>query len=167
MIIVGKSCSGKSKLQERFTKFGLKSAILTTSRPQREDEVDGETYHFRSKFEMQIINDNDGFVDIQSYRQFDYALSYEEFNRSDVIILTPKNILSLGEQGFLDDSLVIYIETSHDIRYKRTLERASEYDDKNRRWVEDDEDFKDFNDYDMKLHIINEQALDELVKFIT
>ena len=167
IVIVGKSCSGKTNLQNRFIKLGFTPAILTTSRPKRENETDGENYHFLSKSEMNVIEQHDGFLDKQSYREFDYGITFEEFIRSNLLILTPKNIKSLKQHNLLKDVLIIYIETSHGIRYKRTLKRLSTYDDKNKRWVEDDNDFENFRDFDLKLQVNSEQILDNLEQLIT
>jgi guanylate kinase len=166
IVIVGKSCSGKTFLQNKFIKLGFNPAIITTSRPKRPDEIEGINYHFLSKSEMNIIEQHDGFLDKQSYREFDYGITFEEFNKSNLLILTPKNIKSLKQHNLLKDVLIIYIDTSHELRYKRTAERISTYDDKNKRWVEDDNDFNGFEDYDLKLQVNSDQTLDSLEQII-
>jgi guanylate kinase len=53
ILFSGNSCSGKSTVQNALIESGKLSKILTfTTRPQRENEVEGVDYHFISKDEV-------------------------------------------------------------------------------------------------------------------
>ena len=47
LIITGKTASGKNAIvNELTTKYGFKQLTTFTTRPMRNGEVNGETYHF-------------------------------------------------------------------------------------------------------------------------
>lgn len=54
LILVGKTCSGKTSLAEKLvSQHGFVKVVTTTSRPQRAGEKSGIHYHFRSDADFQ------------------------------------------------------------------------------------------------------------------
>jgi guanylate kinase len=49
LLLVGPSCSGKSTLEKALVAKGAAAVISNTTRAPRAGEVDGESYHFRTK----------------------------------------------------------------------------------------------------------------------
>ena len=46
IILVGKGASGKDYFKDFLLSKGFKTSVSHTSRPRREGEIDGKTYHF-------------------------------------------------------------------------------------------------------------------------
>ena len=59
VILTGKSCSGKDGVRREMEKLEYNNIVSYTSRPIRENEVDGIDYHFvnRSQFEKMIMTE--------------------------------------------------------------------------------------------------------------
>ena len=81
-MIIGKSYSGKDTLlneilsdKEFCEKYNLHRLVRYTNRKKRENEVDGETYHFISDSECEKFNYNDEVV-ITSYKSEFGVLNY-------------------------------------------------------------------------------------------
>lgn len=165
--LVGKSCSGKSYLIERFEKLGFKNLILYTTRPKRPNEINGKDYHFIDKQTYFMLDANNEIIDGQSYNDWIYGIGREAFYECDIMAITPINVKSLIWKNLRDDLLIIYLETSHKLRYERNITRSSDYDSKQRRWVEDDNDFNNFKDYDLKIEIQDETSFDILSEIIS
>lgn len=158
-IIVGKSGSGKDYLMRKMVEKGLKGFLKITTRPKRDKEIQGINYNFilESEF-IHLINNNDLLV----YETFEvepkekeketwyYGISKNDFNESQVIIMTP------GELGKIDSEtrkncFVVYLDIERKIREERLLNRKDNNDSVIRRLDSDETDFKDFKDYDLKI----------------
>lgn len=99
LILMGKTCSGKTFItKELEKKYNFQRIITTTSRPIRNNESDGIDYYFitKEKF-LKKIKENQ-FVEYKSYPtpngEWYYGTSYDslnniEDNKNYVIVLTP------------------------------------------------------------------------------
>ena len=96
IVLMGKTCSGKSSIVKELKKYGFHQILTTTTRPVRAGEIQDIDYHFTSE---------DDFLDkvahgyFAEYKAYDtkfgiwyYGLSREDIEnagKKDIVILTP------------------------------------------------------------------------------
>lgn len=159
VIILGQSGSGKDFLLRKLVEKGLKPCLKWTTRPARKFEKQGVNYNFVSDSEfIQSINENK-FLAYQEFQvtpegkspeKWYYGITEEEFNNSQVLIMTPgefKNITPEQRKG----CFVVYLDIDRSVRESRLFKREDKNDSIKRRLDADEEDFKDLNDYDLKV----------------
>ncbi len=158
-IIVGHSGSGKDFLMRKMIQQGLKGGIKMTTRPMRINEVQDVTYNF---VDFQIFKDKINNDELVCYQRFEvtplnkapeiwyYGITKEEFNDSQVFIMTPGD-LSQIDQETRKKCFVVYLDIDRKIREHRILKRNDNNDSVLRRLDADEIDFKDFRDYDLKI----------------
>lgn len=158
-LVVGKSGSGKDFLMRNLVKKNLIGCLKTTTRPQRKHETQGITYDFVSDsvFKQKIEND-----ELLCYQTFNvtptnrdpetwyYGITKEEFKRAQVFIMTPGEFTCIDPET-RKNCFVVYLDIDRDIREDRILKRADKNDSVKRRLDADEEDFKDFGDYDLRV----------------
>lgn len=158
-IIIGPSGSGKDFLMRKLVEKGLKPCLKWTTRPARKFEQQGINYNFVNESEFtQSINQNE-FLCYQTFEvtpegksseTWYYGITQKEFSNSQVFIMTPgefKNLTPEQRKG----CFVIYLDIDRQIRESRLFKREDKNDSIKRRLDADEDDFKDFNDYDLKV----------------
>ena len=159
LIILGKSGSGKDFLMRRLIEKGLKGCLKMTTRPQRKHEVQMITYNFvnESSF-LDKLNQND-FLCYQTFNvtpegrepeTWYYGVTLEEFNESQVFIMTPGEFNNLTTE-MRKGCFVVYLDIDRKVRESRLLGRQDKNDSITRRLDADDIDFISYNDYDLKI----------------
>lgn len=148
VVILGKSCAGKNAVVDKLVKeHNFKAVVPYTTRPPRESEIQGITYHHISEDEfLRKVND-DFFAEWSKYETksgcWYYGSSkecYEEQSENSVIILNPtahRKLLSIGY-----DLKSIYIYANNDTIRKRMTQRKDDQDESERRFFADAKDFK-------------------------
>lgn len=149
IIICGKAGSGKDIFKERFVKKGFKTSIGYTSRPKRNNEIDGVTYNFCTKQEFENMIKNDDFYDYKEFRGWYYGFTKQEFETSDIFILTPLSIMELSKEE-RQKSIIFYIDINENIRFER-LSKRNDADSVERRIRTDNDLFDSFTDYDIRI----------------
>lgn len=155
IIVVGKSGSGKNFLFDQLVEKGLKHSIKITTRPIRQNEIEGKDYHFisESKFNS-ILNDNLFIVNQDFHNDkndlWKYGVLKEDFKNSQVFIMTP------GEIGQIDEEsrrgcFIVYLDIDRETREDRLFKREDANDSIIRRLDSDEKDFNGFSDYDLKI----------------
>jgi len=150
-LIIGPSGSGKDFLLRKLKDLGLKTSVKITTRPKRENEIEGINYHF-------IQDDSFDKLDLIVKEEFindrgdiwNYGVLKEDFNNSQVFILTPGE-LSQIPTDIRKNCFVVYLDIDRKIRENRIFKRNDSNDSIVRRLDADDLDFKNFNDYDLKI----------------
>jgi guanylate kinase len=150
IILVGKAASGKDHARKLLEEYGLRYCVSHTTRPPREGEVNGIDYHFAS---MDSLN----FEYLQKARMYEwvyfngwfYGTSNDEFNKSNLFIMTPGGISKLKPEDRLD-SIIVYIDIDIETRKERLLKR-NDADRVDRRLESDEKDFENFTDFDHKI----------------
>jgi len=159
VIILGKSGSGKDYLMRKLVERGLKGCLKWTTRPQRKHEQQGITYNFVSDEQFtESINENK-FLTYQTFNvtpegrepeTWYYGVTLQEFNESQVFIMTPgefKNLTPEMRKG----CFVVYLDIDRSVRESRLLGRQDKNDSITRRLDADDIDFQEYKDYDLKI----------------
>jgi len=159
VIILGKSGSGKDYLMRKLVERGLKGCLKWTTRPQRKNEQQGITYNFVSDgIFTESINENK-FLAYQTFyvtpegkdpETWYYGITLEEFNESQVFIMTPGEFSNLTPE-MRKGCFVVYLDIDRNIRESRLLGRQDKNDSITRRLDADDIDFQSYNDYDLKI----------------
>lgn len=173
LILAGKTCSGKSTIQNILIKeHGFKKIITYTTRPKRPKEKDGESYWFITKEEFKEKIDEGFFAEWKVYGSdsewWYYGTSVKDLENSDdktVIVLSPygvKDVLECVE----GNSAVAYIYANNKTIKQRLIKRGDNESEAKRRIKADNEDFKGFelvsdrifyNNYDSNLdNIVND-----------
>lgn len=150
IVLIGKTCSGKSTVMAELVKLGMKAVPEWTSRPMREGEVDGKDHKFttREDFEQKA---KEGFFGIISsfYVKDDiwhYGQAVSDLMDKDAVIITNPHTLE-GLKGRIKDAVVFYITSDYELLLKRLNERDNGADSAERRISEDEKDFADVMDY--------------------
>lgn len=159
-IIIGCSGSGKDFLLRKLVEKGLKPCLKWTTRPRRKLEIQGIDYNYveESRFLDNINNNNllayqvfEVFSDENSNKEtWYYGITKEDFESSQVIIMTPGEFSNISEES-RKNCFVVYLDISRDVRESRLNNRKDTNDSIKRRLDSDDIDFKDFNDYDLRI----------------
>jgi len=157
--IFGKSSTGKDTIYKNLLQdksLNLDSVILYTTRPIREGEVDGVTYHFVTEEEYQTLKNKSCIVEERAYNTmhglwryftvFDESLDIE--NRNYLIIGVLSSYLSTRDYFGKDKVVPLYIEVDDGIRLSRALERELKAENRKftemcRRFLADTEDFSE------------------------
>lgn len=159
IIVVGASGSGKDYLMRKLAEKGLKPCIKWTTRPARKFEKQGITYNFvdDDKF-MNAINENE----FLSYQKFEvtpvnsdvltwyYGVTIQEFNESQVFIMTPGELKDLTPD-MRKECFVVFLDIDRSVRESRLLRRDDKNDSITRRLDADELDFKESFDFDLRV----------------
>lgn len=155
LIIMGKSNSGKSSIAKYLIEHhGFNNAITYTSRPKRDNEINGVDYYFVNKniFTDKILQGE--FIEYRKYNTlvdnisqvWYYGLHKENNNidlsKNNVLILTYDGALKALQYFGVQNCEIIYIYSPNSILEERAKQRCdyNEHEFK-RRLKADNEDF--------------------------
>lgn len=149
--ICGKSASGKDTLL-RYTIMNylwLHKIINCTTRPPRENEVDGKNYHFLSLEEFAHKDAIEGkMIEVTKFREWYYGTSVEDLSPDTINIgvFNPAGIHALMQREDVD-LYVVQVVASDKTRLLRSLTREDnpDVDEIVRRYLADKEDFEVFS----------------------
>lgn len=157
---MGKSSSGKDtifqKIQKEFPK--AKTIVLYTTRPIRENEVDGREYFFVKEETFMCLEDKGKIVELREYDTMHGVWKYFTVDDGQ-INLEEDNYLAIGtlesyakvRQYFSEDKVIpIYVEVEAGERLSRALLRekmqeSPKYAELCRRFLADEKDFSEEN----------------------
>jgi len=142
VILVGHAASGKDYLRKIMESNGFRYCISHTSRPKRVGEVEGQDYYFISDESI----DKSKFYEFVYFNNWFYGTSIEEFNKSNLFIMTPSGVSKLKEEDRLE-SYIVLIDIDEEIRRER-LTKRNDADSVERRILADKKDFEFFFDFD-------------------
>ena len=154
IIILGKSGSGKDYLLRGLIQKGERYAPKLTTRPIRKGEKDGVEYNYLNNEEFISLKESNQIKVYQKFIINDvdwyYGLTTENFNNNNLFIMTPAELEQLSTEE-RKGCFVVYLDIDAVTRKIRIANRYDNNDSIDRRIKADDEDFKNFKDYDMKL----------------
>lgn len=151
LILVGKTASGKDTIIKELIENGWDKVVTYTTRPIREGEKEGITYHYVSEEEFKEKVNSGFFLEYKKY-DTEYGAWYygspkEELlsvkaNENKVIILTPD-----GYRDFIKEALgvqyrCIYIYSNSKTIQRRLKRRGDSPLEAKRRLDNDNIDFK-------------------------
>lgn len=185
--VMGKSASGKDtiykKLLERIPQ--LRKIILYTTRPIRNGETDGVEYYFTTREKLEQFRQEHKLIEERTYQTVYGPWSYFTVDDGQIDLSGDKSYLMIGtlesyertRDYFGENNLFpIYVEVEDGERLLRAVERERKqkiprYKELCRRFLADDEDFKEENLKRCKIeeHFQNsylEKCLNEIVKAV-
>lgn len=181
--IMGKSSSGKDTIYNILKeKLDIDTYVSYTTRPIREGETDGVTYHYISDKEIAEYDNNKKIIEKRTYQTihgpWTYAtISDEQFNLGkDLIMLGTLESYNEMKKHFSKELLPIYIEVEDGVRLERALKREQKeskpkYEELCRRFLADAEDFSEENIQKAKIdkrfqNIDLDKCIEEIVEYI-
>ncbi|WP_026883589.1 guanylate kinase [Clostridium akagii] len=157
--LMGKSCSGKDTIFRELmddNSLNLKPIVLYTTRPKRENEIDGKEYFFIDESELNEYKEMDKIIEMREYDTIDGKWYYctiddgeIDLNKNDYLGIVTLEAYKSFRSNFGEDKIVpIYITLDDGIRLQRALKREMEqvtpnYNELCRRFIADNEDFSE------------------------
>lgn len=157
--ILGKSCSGKDTIFQEIKKnseLDLKTVVGYTTRPMRENEVDGEEYFFVSRDRLEELQNDGKVIEVRHYNTVHGVWSYFtvddgqiDLEKSDYLYIGTLESYEQMRDYYGEDVVVpIYIEVEQGERLKRAVLREMEqsepkYEELCRRFLADEQDFRE------------------------
>lgn len=156
LILVGESGSGKSTMQkELVNNFGYKTAILSTTRPKRENEVDGIDYNFLSEKSFEEISNEGYFMSARKYNDWWYGIPKPLDDPDNyVIVATPADMRYIKKTSGIKNIYIVYINVPRRDRIIKSLIRGDNIDEVYRRSASDEGQFDGISD-DCDCMVIN------------
>ncbi len=96
LIIVGKGGSGKDHLRKILVGNGFKYCVSHTTRPIREGEENGKDYWFIESSKLTEMAES--FYEGVFFNSWFYGTSMDEFNKSNLFIMTPGGVAKLNKK---------------------------------------------------------------------
>ena len=135
IVLSGPSGSGKSSVVEALCESdpSLLFSISATTRPPRQNEIDGVNYHFLSPTEFENLTQQGGFVEWAKYGEHYYGTLKSEVERplsegKDVLIeIDVQGAMQVKRQDF-KSVLVFILPPSFEILEERLRARKTESD---------------------------------------
>lgn len=158
--IMGKSSSGKDTIYKKLKeKLDVNTYVMYTTRPIRENEQDGVTYHYVTNEKMEEYikgQEKNKLIEYRTYQTiygpWTYAtIADEQFKTNkDLIMLGTLESYEKMKEHYEKELIPIYVEVEDGIRLERALKREREqkepkYTEMCRRFLADSKDFSEEN----------------------
>ena len=159
LIILAKSGGGKDFLMRKLVEKGLIPCLKWTTRPPRKFEKQGINYNFVNESNFTESINNNEFLAYQTFivtpegkdpETWYYGVTNEEFQRAQVFIMTPGEFSNINKE-IRKGCFVVYLDIDSETRESRLFRREDKNDSIKRRLDADEEDFKGFGDYDLRV----------------
>jgi guanylate kinase len=152
VILVGKAAAGKDHMRKVMESRGFVYGISFTTRPPREGEVHGKDYYFLTVEEFEQKIKEDFWYEYVTFNGWYYGTSKDQFyNTCNLFIMTPIGVSHIKPED-RGDCTIFYIDIPIEVRRERLLSRHMPGDSLDRRIEADENDFKNFTDYDIKIN---------------
>lgn len=141
LLLVGKTCSGKSTIKEELLKKGMGGVVTYTTRPPRQKEINGISYHFITVDEFLQKKEQGFFAETTRYKVasgeiWHYGTAFEDLSDNKVIIVNPDGLRNLNKINSLNP-ISFYIMADDLTLWRRLSFRGDDYNEAKRR-VDDD-----------------------------
>lgn len=159
--VMGKSSSGKDTIYSRLMSqddFNLKKIIPYTTRPIREGEADGQTYHFCTEDQLNELEAAGRIIELRAYdtvygvwKYFTVDDGQIDLSQNSYMLIGTLDTYTRIREYFGKDAVVpIYIEVEDGERLQRALNREKleaepKYAELCRRFLADSRDFSEEN----------------------
>jgi guanylate kinase len=149
IILCGAAGSGKDFFRDYLAKLNVPYDVSYTTRPPRDGEEEGHTYNYISEEEFVKLEKGGFFLEAVNFNGKYYGTSMENWNTKEVFIMTPSGLKCIPKDE-RKDCFIIYFDIPLEVRKER-LSKRSDWDSVDRRIKADEEDFKDFNNFDLRV----------------
>jgi len=157
--IVGKSASGKNTVFNKILEdidINITPIIPYTTRPIREGEVDGIHYNFVSERQMKEFEErglvlvSTDFMSVCGRWFYFTVVSNESLKKNCLTITTPEGLRQIIHKLGSEKVVIILVEADDLIRLNRSIartaiEKTPNYSEVCRRFLSDENDFKDIH----------------------
>lgn len=130
IILVGRSCSGKTTLAEKMKKeANVNEALSFTTRPIRKTETDGIQYKFLTLKEVETLKNNNKLVEFTKYHHHYYGILKDsfDFSRHNVAVVEPHGAEQLRKNLKDDFAIVtVLLDASDEVILERSLLRGDD-----------------------------------------
>lgn len=162
LLLVGSSASGKDTIAHKLVECGYRQLLSYTTRPQRINEKN--THIFITDDEVdQYKNDMIAYTQIG---KFQYFATKQQLLNSDLYVIDPIGVKYLKQIVKDIKFVTIHISLPENIRFERALKRGDKKGDIIKRFIDEDNRFKEFvtnGEYDYSITNYN---LDKTVNII-
>jgi guanylate kinase len=148
VILTGKACCGKTHLKERFISNGYTPSISYTTRPMRDNELDGRDYNFISKDEFKNMIEEGKFLEWEYFKKEYYGTPID--TDGTILIMSTDGIKQIPKE-IRSQHLVIFLDIPREILIERMMKRGWSESEIRERFDEDDIKFDGFVDYDLRI----------------
>ena len=135
--ILGKSSSGKDTIFQKIkenNELGLKTVVGYTTRPMRENEVDGEEYFFVDRDRLEELKNEDKVIESRDYNTVHGIWSYFtvddgqiDLDQDDYLYIGTLESYEQVRNFYGEDKVIpIYIEVEQGERLRRAVLREIE-----------------------------------------
>lgn len=165
IILVGRSCSGKTTLKDYMIEHhAWKPDISYTTRPIRDDETNGTDYHFVEERNFVDGIKNGKFIQHDYFNGRYYGTHVNEFLSKDVFIMTPDGITSLTQE-LREKCIVVYLDVPKTTLINRMIRRGDMTGGQiEKRVAADTDEFDGFEDFDVRIY--NNLTLEQLSELL-
>lgn len=168
---MGKSGSGKDTIVNAVHKAfpGLHKKVSTTTRPPRENEVEGVDYYFvdAEQFAQKVIDLE--MIEASDFRDWFYGTEMKALkeDKINIGVFNPNGVRALKEDSRIE-LLVFYVVASDQLRLIRALSRESNPDIEEifRRYHTDKEDFSDIDFGFVPLVNNGKETIEDIVQIV-
>ncbi len=154
IFIVGSGGSGKDYLRNKFERKGYSFGVHYTTRPKRNNEVEGVDYFFISDEEFKKLISENILIEYTEHNNWYYGLSYEEFNNKDLFIISLKSYLKYSKE-IKESIFKVFLDIDESVRRTR-LSKRNDADTVDRRIESDNKDIENINKQEFDLIIKND-----------
>ncbi len=185
--VMGKSASGKDTIYKMLLKKlpQLMKVVLYTTRPIRNGEKDGMEYHFTTRDKLEEFRKDNRLIEERTYETISGPWSYFTVDDGQINLEAEYGYLMIGTLESYEKTrdyfgkerlFPIYVEVDDGDRLLRAVKREKEqktpkYKELCRRFLADEEDFKEENLERCGIHKrfrnqVLEECLDQIVKAV-
>lgn len=148
IVLIGKTCSGKTTIAKEFEKEGFCKTVTCTTRPKRVSEKNGTDYNFLDQSAFDEMKRNGEFAETADYvmangQKVSYGSLKKDFEGEEtkILVLTPSGLKTIRESGL--PVFAVYVKTDNETIKKRLKMRGDDPEEAIRRLASDDKIFKD------------------------
>ena len=149
--IAGKSGAGKNYIQKKLSETYpdlFHSIVSCTTRPPREEEIDGIDYHFITGNDFSRLIYDSKMLEYTDFKNWYYGTSIQDLdpNKINIGVFNPQGVQNLINRPDVD-VYVIQVIAADKLRLKRSLNREATPDCEEicRRFLADIKDFAYFS----------------------
>lgn len=129
LLLVGPSGSGKTTVENAFVeRYDFVKLVSSTTRPKRNNEVDGINYNFLSTEEFEEMIRKDGFIEYTRFGDNYYGMPKSAIkNDSDVVcVVEPSGVGPLSEfvRSIGITPIAVYLHACDEVRRDRMVSRG-------------------------------------------